>query len=284
MNSDSHYEIGSSHKVCQDYAIHGNHNSAHYVIISDGCSSSKDVDIGARILCHTTKTAIEETMDMACSNGDWHQLVIEPLTEFIKEYVLRKSRETITNLNLHIESLDATLILAIKDNDKTYLICWGDGGYILTKKNGVIEYSTIDYESGAPYYLSYELNSGRAEEYKRIFGNKNKVLTSWTEQGITQNKIPLLDPFIREIDNSDYSSISIVSDGIMSYQYEPNNLENINQKTLGKYSLDSIVSRLVSYKNIQGEFVLRRMNKIKSEIKKERIEHYDDMACGTIIF
>lgn len=282
MNSDSHYEIGSSHRVCQDYALHGEHNNSFYAIISDGCSSSKNVDIGARILCHAVKNALEEIRDMASSVYDY-ELVADGLTTSIKDYVLQKSKEVISSLGLKIEAMDATLLLAFSDKGKTYLISWGDGAFVFVKKNGLIEYSTIEYESGAPYYLSYEIDKARGQLYKKTFGDKSKTVRTYIDSDIIESKVPLYDPVIRVVDNNLYSSISVLSDGIMSYQYEPNNLENIQNKTLGKYSHDAIISRLVSYKNVQGEFVLRRMNKIKAETKKERIEHFDDVCCATIV-
>ena len=59
MNADSHYIIGSTHEVCQDYACS---NQEDFAVLSDGCSNvivdnkklkNSYVDIGARILCHS---------------------------------------------------------------------------------------------------------------------------------------------------------------------------------------------------------------------------------------
>ncbi|HYO91642.1 MAG TPA: hypothetical protein VEQ40_08400, partial [Pyrinomonadaceae bacterium] len=61
MNADSAFLIGATHAVCQDYAVAGNGTPDEraavsnlqanpYVILSDGCSSSPDTDIGARLL------------------------------------------------------------------------------------------------------------------------------------------------------------------------------------------------------------------------------------------
>src|SRR6185295_18680312 len=62
MNTDAAINIGSTHSVCQDYAIARN----GYVVLADGCSSSPDTDIGARLLVKAldqrlgTPTDIEE--------------------------------------------------------------------------------------------------------------------------------------------------------------------------------------------------------------------------------
>ena len=60
MISDSYFEIGNTHMVCQDYALNGSSpdNRLHYSIVSDGCSSSKHSEIGAQILCHVAQDCI----------------------------------------------------------------------------------------------------------------------------------------------------------------------------------------------------------------------------------
>jgi len=58
MHADHHYEIGSSHVACEDYAMSGTQEGLTYAILSDGCSASKDSDVGARILCHLAKSAL----------------------------------------------------------------------------------------------------------------------------------------------------------------------------------------------------------------------------------
>jgi len=52
MNADSYFEIGSTHLVCQDYALSGLYKDMCYGIVSDGCSSAENSEIGAQILCH----------------------------------------------------------------------------------------------------------------------------------------------------------------------------------------------------------------------------------------
>ena len=56
---DSHFVKGSSHLVCQDYSSSGfTFNGIPYIIISDGCSTAKDSDVGARLLVRATEQAI----------------------------------------------------------------------------------------------------------------------------------------------------------------------------------------------------------------------------------
>ena len=40
ITAHSHYQIGSSHKFCEDFALHGFNEEGGYAIVCDGCSSS----------------------------------------------------------------------------------------------------------------------------------------------------------------------------------------------------------------------------------------------------
>ena len=48
IRTDTFIEIGSQHKVCEDYII----AKDNYIILADGCSRSENSDMGARILCY----------------------------------------------------------------------------------------------------------------------------------------------------------------------------------------------------------------------------------------
>ena len=54
MKLDSAFQIGKTHDVCEDFALTGTFedekNTARYVIVSDGCSSSQNTDLGSRLL------------------------------------------------------------------------------------------------------------------------------------------------------------------------------------------------------------------------------------------
>ena len=56
MAADVFYAIGSTHHVCQDFAV----ANGDFVILSDGCSSAKDSDWGARLLVKACHNVIKE--------------------------------------------------------------------------------------------------------------------------------------------------------------------------------------------------------------------------------
>ena len=50
VQCDAFFAIGSTHDICQDYALALNISNRSLLIVSDGCSASPSTDIGARIL------------------------------------------------------------------------------------------------------------------------------------------------------------------------------------------------------------------------------------------
>ena len=58
MKADAYFEIGATHLVCQDYALAFANNEYAYAIVSDGCTSSPNTDIGARLISVIAKDAI----------------------------------------------------------------------------------------------------------------------------------------------------------------------------------------------------------------------------------
>ncbi len=71
MHADSVYVIGDGHQVCEDYARSGCfsdmwisedglRSAVHYALVSDGCSGSKDTDIGSRLIINAAERMIHE--------------------------------------------------------------------------------------------------------------------------------------------------------------------------------------------------------------------------------
>ena len=63
MNSDSVFVKGYGHEVCEDYA----YNTGDKVVISDGCSSADNTDIGSRLIARTSTA--EEAMELVSKIG-----------------------------------------------------------------------------------------------------------------------------------------------------------------------------------------------------------------------
>jgi hypothetical protein len=94
-------------------------------------------------------------------------------------------------------------------------------------------------------------------------------------------------PFIIEMNTggSTMQSITLSSDGAESYSHAYNRLcmdPKPSDEEIQSLKPHSIMQRMVAYKNHNGEFVKRRMKRMKQEIEKIQGEHYDDVSSATI--
>ncbi len=257
MNTDSHFTIGKSHKVNQDYASHG----PDFVLVSDGCSSSKHTDFGSRLLVKTYKSIINDQT-----------------TSFFD--AVGKSYRVIDDLGIPSEALDATLLSLKVDNNKFNLQVSGDGFFVKVKNDNSIEYKSFIYPSGAPYYLNYSTNFARKEKYKQLYGTKLIVKTYNKDVLISEEVFD--DQFIYKLEESvdDIKSISIMTDGIASFlRYDITQTSKSNVQ-VSEYD---VIKELTSYKNHNGEFVKRRMQAFEKHCQINNWENMDDFSVGTII-
>ena len=64
ISADSYYTNGGLNKGCQDYALHDSgFFPAPYIIVCDGCSSSRFTDVGARLLAHASKKVLHSLIN-----------------------------------------------------------------------------------------------------------------------------------------------------------------------------------------------------------------------------
>lgn len=281
MNVDSYYEIGAGHTFCQDYCLSGQTGEISYLIGSDGCSASKDSDIGARMLCHLTKKRIVQTVSE-----------LLPLTDLsimtLQVHLLDMMHLLKATLQLPSNSFDATLFIVIEHKGKCLIIGWGDGVVIEKRKDGEFKICKIEYTSGAPFYLSYFLDPARRAEYEHQFNEEKVKYYFWedirdsvpdsvpTITGLWENEYRSDTIFVREYDSVDLDSITICSDGLETYR-------SIDMDKEADLDIDT-ARRYTDYKNFVGDFVKRRMKKIKKENKQTNSFHFDDIFCATMKF
>ena len=118
MITDSYFAIGSSHRVCEDYAIHSLPGVHNLFAISDGCSSCKDTDFGSRILLKCLQHHSGKGFDLM--------------------FVWEDAKKIIRKLDMPLESLYATMIYGYTTERNgvkgVEVICIGDG-YIVAQDN-----------------------------------------------------------------------------------------------------------------------------------------------------
>ncbi len=287
MNSDCVFKIGSTHRICQDYAIIGERNNKNCVIVSDGCSSSPLTDIGARIIATTVRDRL---------------LSIDNMENFYANECIISARQIVDLLKLPTTCLDATLMsIFLNNNDNSTNVdtinCHGDGVIIIKFKSNDLYIVSTEYEDGYPFYINYFYDkNGRydtwyEEHNKRkitlstiIENNENICIKDDIEFGYTideniEIRKELKRTRINIFDINLIEFIAIVSDGIHSFYESVKTETSLVNNPISFYK---IIPELFSFKGYKGSFIQRRLNRFLKNCKKKNWDHYDDLSIGII--
>jgi len=265
-------KIGKTHKVCEDYIISG-HTPVPYIILSDGCSSSKDTDVGARILCYRAKQYLQRNGSLDSVNESE-----------MGDYIIWSSKLAIDLLGLDVTALDATLTIAYYVNGILKIIMYGDGNIVYIDNNKDSISIEINYTKNTPYYLSYELDQKRKQIYqdnniKKTIGGYcyysdiNKVKSGTT--GIIKCDKPYISTYIIE-PNTD-QTILIFSDGISTF---------FNKEQQEFLPIKDLIQDFSSFKTLKGEFLQRRLlskNGAITKLEQQGYDHFDDLSVGAFV-
>jgi hypothetical protein len=162
MLTDSIFEQGVTHEVCEDYALHGD----GWVVVSDGCSSGEFTDWGSRLLCK----AAEQHLSKQCQHPmQFYQAV--------GATVLTQARTFVLPANC----LTATLLTAQREGDNIKAIAIGDGIVGGKRRDGrwkihVIDFPTPLGSGGAPFYLKYDIFN-ETDQWLARHGSDYKITT-----------------------------------------------------------------------------------------------------------
>lgn len=281
INTDSYYEIGAGHVYCQDYADSGTFvneakdNLYHFAIVCDGCSGSKDSDIGARWLAKNFPVIAKVAVDMKGT-----------IQDNIRTLLLQAMTKGIAEMNVKNQAFDATLVALLYDQklDTLHTFVWGDGKVFYKfkdRENGTL--TDIGYVKNAPYYLSYLLNPNPEGLYSSMFGT---MFADVTFNVVTPDALILTPERGLNFQKSYYECLkdaskilsfaSVFTDGVDTYHVK----DDVN-KIMPRHN---IFNQLTQYKNLHGKFVERRMQNVKKFCQKEGWQHFDDVSVSTITF
>ncbi len=246
IKTDSAYRIGSTHKVCQDYATHGEVWGNNYIIVADGCSSSPETDFGARLLA---KSAI------------WRS----PGAKQYPQSVIEKAASHCVSLGLSLQCLDSTLLIAVQAKEVVYIRMFGDGALGIVDKNGETKIYTVSFPSGAPLYPSYLLSVDRLKSYEDSFG-LNQVIDTYTGDVGKREIRSDVSWLSLDIPVNDLKLVTLMSDGIFTFK--------------GK----DAVKDAMAFKSFNGEFVSRRMNRLLKDYSADGVVNTDDVSIAAMYF
>ena len=279
MNANSVFIGGTSHNVCQDYALAGVEDQYAYAIVSDGCSSAPHTDIGSRVLTLATKKTFAWLQQLGSTpTGD---LGLGPT-------VLGIAKTLIEAMDVTPQCLSATLLSICADNESYRASMFGDGVFLTIDTEQTLTVYTIGFAENFPDYLSYGLDPAyRARWEESTKGKDNyKTLTkdiyySNGEHLVIEEILPT-EPreFILTGSTDGLIMIAAMSDGVESFE------EIIDHQRGQKKTIKSsdIFPDLLAFKNFQGDFVDRRAQRFLQNAKKQNWEHYDDFSMAAIYF
>jgi len=267
-NLDSYFTIAKQHIICEDYAINGADPIPH-LIVCDGCSTSHNTDIGARILATSAKKSLLEYFEEAsCSDlpsyGDFGYAVVN------------RARHVTNLLGLESTCLDATLLLAIPYHGNIYVYVYGDGYIATVNREGELTNMEFSYEKNMPYYLTYWIDKSRREMY--LTSNRDgKDVVTMTECRDRQENIRQMDcdsALMFTFTMDEYILLALISDGLSSF---------ISLEDNKKIPARDILEQLVAYKTTKGDFVKRRTRRMIKNYEKQGIYPTDDLSIATLL-
>ena len=269
---------GHDHTVCEDYTLHGylgNENNP-YIILCDGCSSSKNSDFGARLLARACERALNNIAVFFGSFSSDNKYAA--IYEYLERETLYFLRDSLSALAFPVDVSCATLLVSFVINEHSFVYARGDGT-ILIKELGAIcnDSARINYLSGAPYYLAYELNPGMMSDYVSKY-NMTVTFTELIHDIVPPHPFSYSKTYWRHGDSTLIDFILLSSDGIESFK--PLDSTNVNGKALS--DANAVLNRVSGFKSLNGEFVSRRMNAFSRDNNKSGIVHTDDVSVAAI--
>lgn len=263
LNADHFFQIGTGHKVCQDFALSGVTKDFAYAIVCDGCSGSKCTETGAQILAYSARDVISERL---FEDSDYN----------IGHVIIRIAEQRANFLPKC--SLDATLQLAIcNTNGKFRIIGFGDGAQCVLNTDRKKELRSTEYKSNCPFYLSqqhiFQTNPLDADlvETTRYIQNQGELRSPFISTDVRSDERPNLTGFLLEGE-----TLAVTSDGIHTFSQCQDGITTEPDWAI-------MLDELTNFKGANvGPFVERRFQMFNRKAKREGISHYDDLSIAAI--
>lgn len=265
MTSDAFYAIGKAHAVCQDYAL----ARGNLACIADGCSSSPDTDMGARLLCWTAVThypfiadfdgvAVLRGLGLSPNAMDATLLTVAPLPT--AGDVL-----TVDDAPHRVEAggFGDGILLARRRQDRTWIV------------------RSIDFPSGAPFYGNYLNDERRMAQYRQRFSTLRRITTYDTRDGSEQVEERTDEPIAHffTFDLREFDIVMVGSDGWLSGQRP---VASSTSRTYESVPLLEVAAEMTAFKIMAGTFVQRRIRRMLEDWHAKGWFFSDDVSLAAI--
>ncbi|RKZ49085.1 MAG: hypothetical protein DRR16_12245 [Candidatus Parabeggiatoa sp. nov. 3] len=256
---DHFYTMGFTHTVCEDYATQGD-KPTPFIVLSDGCSSSDNTDVGARILTLTSKYLIEKANDWPWDYEPFGQKLIDEASKVIKE------------MKLPLSVLHATVMLAFLDQEQDNIIVYvyGDGCLLLKDHHNHIRTIEITFAHNAPYYLTYWGDQNVLLEYM-MYEPYSLILRDSAKEKSKPKAFN--SQLIFRFPLKKFKTVAIASDGVS---------QCLDIRHHNKLSVNEVANDLLAFPNTTDEFIKRHL---ESTLKQYAIAGYyplDDLSIAVL--
>jgi len=282
--TDCYFHIGQAHlnggKPCQDYACASVYQGAVYAIVSDGCTTGGETDVGARVLTLSTAVAIRE--HWAVSRTALGHTVPQEIG-MRQKIAMAGSREI---LGLDQQDMLATCVYQYITPDGGFIHLQGDGVLARKERNGRITMCRYEWMPDSeghvrPLYPAYaadgyasfiqahggDINEKRLTKECWEYSPDGELLQLPSEEFTLGEGIRGITTSILAEDMETTDCTAVFSDGVTQ-------IESLDWK-------DAVVG-LLAFKTTEGEFAKRRMIRVIRDAQKDSKGPLDDIAYAVV--
>jgi hypothetical protein len=273
MILDSFFTGTRSHPVCEDYSLTGTH-PVPFLIVSDGCSSSINTDVGARLISWITKRQFPAARIYDYLPGD---------SDLFGRKIIENAVAEADKLGLNRTALDATLLFAYIEDGMMNIFCFGDGVVIFKLSTGADFYIHLSYAQNAPYYLTVHQSDEILAQWQKVYPNNALSIKRYNfmekeEKDILESQdggnigyyYRLTVPTTPELE-----MVMLSSDGLTSFS---------KQEDGSMIPLCDVVDEMYAIKVKNGGYMQRRMRKMIEKYAREGIHNLDDVSVASVLF
>lgn len=238
------YKHLSTGSQSQDYGLSFSVEGIDVCIVSDGCSTGGNTDLGSRYLVMSVKKLIAEDSTLLVNPHDLEKEIVGAIHR--------------NEWNLDDQDMFATIQILSFDGSHYRLTSFGDGCFGFKTKDGLIHLKEISYSDNAPYYVLYNKNKEYGNAWN-LSASKKRIITK-----------TIIKEGTKLIENED--SVEFVleepssSHFLNTYHTEIISKEDLEYFFVATDGLTSIAEDLiknvyetVSIKGFAGDFIKRRL-------------------------
>jgi hypothetical protein len=264
INLDCIHMGKSRFRPCEDYALAGKRPLAH-LILADGCSESVGTHLGAALLAHAARLAMNRLVAVAgrCDVG-------LPNYDRLGRAALLQAAGTARRLRLPATALDATLMVLLDAGPFLEVYVYGDGCIVwYSKQADVPRVMEVRFDTNAPYYLSYRLDRDRLRLYRDTLGGSKRLRCTHDRE----RELAFDAPTRFRFPARDTQTLVLASDGLGAF---------VGPDPADRLPLESAAALLTAFKNPCGAFLQRRVRRGVRQLEGRGYRPADDLSLAAM--